>query len=52
MHTIEGGLDVSSLYIVYSDEPLGVVSCHGDCFVPDPFTFAILSFSSRNKSVT
>jgi hypothetical protein len=47
MHTIAGGSSVSSLYISYSEDPLGVVSCHGDCFVPDPLTldFAIESAS-------
>src|SRR5260221_12971307 len=40
MHTIAGGSSDSSRYIWYSDDPLGVVSCHADCFVPLPFTFA------------
>src|ERR1700704_1857813 len=33
-----GGSSDSSLYITYSDVPLGVFSCQGDCLVPDPFT--------------
>src|SRR5713101_2895374 len=34
MQTSAGGLAESSLYIWYSDDPLGVVSCQGDCLVP------------------
>src|SRR5450759_515147 len=41
MQTIAGGSSDSSLYIRYSDDPLAVVSCHGDCLVPAPFTFAM-----------
>src|SRR5665213_929527 len=44
--TNAAGSNDSSLYIWYSDEPLGVVSCHGDCLVPDPFTFAIVQSPS------
>src|SRR6266446_9226900 len=36
MQTSAGGLAESSLYIWYSDDPLGVVSCQGDCLVPLP----------------
>src|ERR1700693_204423 len=41
MHTIAGGSSFSSLYIWYSDDPLGVVSSQGDFLVPSPFTFTI-----------
>src|SRR4029077_13746707 len=36
MQTSAGGLAESSLYIWYSDDPLGVVNCQGDCLVPLP----------------
>src|SRR5258708_36626242 len=36
MQTSAGGFVESSLYIWYSDDPLGVVSCQGDCLVPLP----------------
>src|SRR5713101_8520235 len=36
MQTSAGGLAESSLYIWYSDDPLGVVSCQGHCLVPLP----------------
>src|SRR5258708_23828588 len=42
VQTSEGGFKDSSLYIWYSDAPLGVVSCQGDCLVPAPFISAIV----------
>src|SRR3984893_1227925 len=41
VHTSAGGFSDSSRYIWYSDEPLGVVSCQGDCFVPEPLTLSL-----------
>src|SRR3989454_10961258 len=41
VQTRTGGLSDSSLYIWYSDDPLGVFKTHGDCFVPDPFTLVL-----------
>src|SRR6202011_2535489 len=53
-HTSAGGLAASSLYISYSDDPLGVVSFQGDCLVPAPVTFlaVILTapYHARNGS--
>src|SRR5260370_18315381 len=45
MQTSAGGLAESSLYIWYSDDPLGVVSSQGDCLVPLPFATARALFA-------
>src|SRR5467141_2829973 len=40
------GSSVSSRWASNSDVPGGVFSTHGDCFVPDPLTFALAIVSS------
>jgi hypothetical protein len=47
--TIVGGFSDSSRYMRYSDDPLGVVSCHGGCLVPDPFAVTSRATSSHHR---
>src|SRR5579864_7710666 len=50
VHTKMGGLCVSSLYMVYSDVPDGVLSSHGCSFVPFASVIPISSSSRQDEN--